>query len=99
MSVVPETQPPAPATSTLSMTSSGDISGSAAKAIDTTGQRLARYDRNHLNGSTLATYDEANAFLSQSKQALADKDYVGAEGFAKKASVLADKLQATVTPR
>jgi hypothetical protein len=94
---VPPTAPPA--TSTLSMASSGDFSGSAAKAIDTTGQRLARYDRNRLDGSTLATYDEANAFLNQSKQALAEKDYVAAEGFAKKASVLADKLQATVTPR
>ena len=46
-----------------------------------------------------ATYDEANAFLNQGKQALAEKDDVAASGFAQKASVLADKLQATVTAR
>jgi hypothetical protein len=38
--------------------------------------------------------DQANGFLSQGKQALADKDYVAAAGFAQKASVLADRLQA-----
>jgi hypothetical protein len=94
-----ETPATAPATSTLSMASSGDLSGSATKTIDATRQRLARYDRSRLSGSTLATYDEANGFLNQSKQALAEKDYVAASGFAQKASVLADKLQATVTPR
>jgi hypothetical protein len=101
-SVEPESAPtPAapPAASTLSMAATGDNSVSAAKVIDATGERLARYDRNRLSGSTLATYDEANGFLSQGKQALAEKDYVAASGFAQKASVLADKLQATVTPR
>jgi hypothetical protein len=97
--VAPQTPATAPPGSTLSMASSGDISGSATKMIDSTRQRLARFDRNRLNGSTLATYDEANGFLNQSKQALAEKDYVAASGFAQKASVLADKLQATVTPR
>jgi len=93
-----ETPATAPATSILSMASSRDSSGSATKTIDATRQRLARYDRNRLRGSTLATYDEANGFLNQSRQALAEKDYVAASGFAQKASVLADKLQATVTP-
>jgi hypothetical protein len=97
--VSPQTPVMLPPTSTLSMASSGDLSGSATKTIDATRQRLARYDRNRLSGSTLATYDEANGFLNQSNQALAEKDYVAASGFAQKASVLADKLQATVTPR
>ena len=81
------------------MASPGDSAGSAAKVIDGTSQRLARYDRSRLTGPTLATYDQANRFLNQSRQALAEKDYVAASGFAHKASVLADKLQATVTPR
>jgi hypothetical protein len=94
----PATMPTMPPGSTISM-ASGDTSGNAAKVIDDTRQRLARYDRNRLSGSTLTTYDEANGFLSQSKQALAEKDYVAASGFAQKASVLAEKLAATVTPR
>jgi hypothetical protein len=83
---------PAAAT-TISMTAPGDSSGSAEKAIASTSDRLARFDRNRLKGTTLSTYDQANGFLNQSKQALEEKDYVAAVGFAQKASLLADKLQ------
>jgi hypothetical protein len=79
--------------STISMVSPGDTSAAAEKSLDTTSQRLGRFQRNRLNGSALASYDQANAFLNQGKQALAEKDYVAASGFAQKASVLADKLQ------
>ncbi|HVN29804.1 MAG TPA: hypothetical protein VMT64_15015 [Candidatus Binataceae bacterium] len=81
------------------MASAGNTSDTVAKAIDSTSQRLARYDRSQLNGTPLAIFEAANGFLNQGKQALADKDYVAASGFAHKASVLADKLQASVTPR
>ena len=80
--------------STISMMSPGDTSITAEKSLDATGRRLSRLNRDHLNGSALATYDQANAFLNQGKQALAEKDFVAASGFAQKASLLADKLQA-----
>jgi hypothetical protein len=84
----------APATATtISMAAPGDSSGSAEKAIAATSDRLAHFDRNRLKGATLSTYDQANGFLNQGKQALAEKDYVAAIGFAQKASLLADKLQ------
>jgi hypothetical protein len=86
-------------TSTISMAAPGDSSSSAEKVIEATGQRLAHFNRNRLHGSTRATFDQAYGFLNQGKQALAEKDYVAASGFAQKASVLADKLQATVTSR
>ncbi len=93
--------PPAPAASTtISMAAPGDSSGSAEKAIATAGDRLARFDRSRLKGPTLSTYDQANGFLNQGKQALAEKDYVAAAGFAQKASALADRLQeASVSAR
>jgi len=97
--ISPQAPPASSESATISMASPGDSSGSAAKVIDSTSRRLARFDRNRLNGPTLATYDEANGFLNQSKQALTEKDYVAASGFAQKAAVLADKLQATVMAR
>lgn len=96
-SIEPDTsQSSLPPPSTISMTTPGS-SDTAEKEIEATSQRLARFDRNRLSGPTLATYDQANGFLNQGKQALAEKDYVAASGFAQKASVLADRLQATVT--
>jgi len=92
---VTETAPPLPPTSAISMAAPVDTSTNAERAIDITNQRLARYDRARLNGPSLAAYDEANGLLNQGKQALEEKDYVAASGFAQKASVLADKLQAT----
>ena len=90
--------PAAPAT--ISMAMPGGTSGNAEKAIATTSDHLARFDRSRLKGPTLSTYDQANAFLNQGKQALAEKDYVAAAGFAQKASALADRLQeASVTSR
>ncbi|HLI78916.1 MAG TPA: hypothetical protein VKV03_02975 [Candidatus Binataceae bacterium] len=88
------------ATATISMASPGGNSGNAEKAIAAAGDRLARFNRGRLKGPTLSTYDEANGFLNQGKQALAEKDFVAAAGFAQKASALADRLQeATVTSR
>ena len=102
MSIEPETTESSPAESSpsnISMSEPGANSGTAEKAIEATSQRLARFDRNRLNGSALATYNEANGFLNQGKEALTEKDYVAASGFAQKASVLADKLQANMTAR
>ena len=92
---VSEVPPPLPPASAISMAAPVDTATNAERAIDITNQRLARYDRARLSGSSLAAYDEANGLLNQGKQALADKDYVAASGFAQKASVLADKLQAS----
>jgi hypothetical protein len=101
MSIQPDTtensQLP-PEGSTISMATPGD-SSAAEKAIEATSQKLARFDRNRLSGPTLATFDQANALLNQGKQALAEKDYVAASGFAQKASALADRLQANITAR
>jgi hypothetical protein len=97
MSIEPDTtqnSPLPPPASTISMAAPGGSSDSAEKEIDAAAQLLARFDRSQLSGPKLATYDQANGFLSQGKQALADKDYVAAAGFAQKASVLADRLQA-----
>lgn len=102
MSIQPETtenSAPPSATATISMAAPVDSSGNAEKEIEATSQRLAHFDRSQLSGPTLATYDQANGFLTQGKQALAEKDYVAASGFAQKATVLADRLQATVTAR
>jgi len=102
MTIQPETtqsSPLPPPNSTISMATPGGSSDTAEQAIEATSQRLARFDRNRLGGPMLATYDEASGFLNQGKQALAEKDYVAASGFAQKASVLTDKLQATVTAR
>ena len=85
------TAPEAP--TTISMTAPGDTSGNAEKAIAVTSDRLARFDRTRLKGTKLSTYDQASGFLNQGKQALGEKDYVAAIGFAQKASLLADKLQ------
>ena len=81
--------------STISMVTADDSSATAEKSIDATSQRLARFHRNQLNGPALAAFDQANAFLNQGKQAIAEKDYVAASGFAHKASLLADKIQTT----
>jgi len=97
MTIEPDTtQNPttAPDTATISMAIAGDTSSNAEKAIASTSGKLAQFDRSRLTGASLSTYDEANGFLNQGKQALAEKDYVAAAGFAQKASVLADKLQA-----
>jgi hypothetical protein len=100
MSIQPEPEttqssPVQPPASTISMASPGGSSDVAEKEVEAAGQRLAHFDRSQLSGPTLATYDQANGFLNQSKQALEEKDYVAASGFAQKASVLTDKLQAT----
>ena len=79
------------------MATPGASSDAAEKEIEAAAQRLAHFDRNQLSGPTLATYDQANGFLNQGKQALEEQDYVAASGFAQKASVLTDKLQATQT--
>jgi hypothetical protein len=102
MSIQPDTTqtsplPPSTPTSTISMATPGASSDAAEKEIEAAVQRLAHFDRNQLSGPTLATYDQANGFLSQGKQALEEQDYVAASGFAQKASVLTDKLQATQT--
>jgi hypothetical protein len=100
MSIQPETtqtSPVAPAPATISMASPGGSSDAAEKDIEAAGKRLAGFDRARLSGPTLATYEQANGFLSQGKEALEEKDYVAASGFAQKASVLTDKLQASVT--
>ncbi len=86
------------ATPTISISEPGGTNRAAEKEIAATSQRLASFDRNRLSGPSLATYDAANGLLNQGKQALAEKDYVAASGFAQKASVLAEKLQA-VTAR
>jgi hypothetical protein len=102
MSIEPDTtenSSPASESSTISMATSADSSLAVEKTIDATNTRLGRFDRKGLRGDALATYDEANGFLNEGKQALAEKDYVAAAGFAQKASVLADRLQATMTAR
>ena len=100
MSIEPETAEPAPpatttTSTTISMVAPGDTSGAVERSLDATSQRLAHFDRSRLSGSTLATFDQANGFLSQGRQALTEKDYVAASGFAQKASAFAAQLQPT----
>ena len=103
MSIQPETTQasplPPPPPSSISMATPSGSSDMAEKQIETARERLAHFDRNHLSGPTLATYDQASGFLNQGAQALSEKDYVAASGFAQKASALTDQLQATVTAR
>jgi hypothetical protein len=97
MSIQPDatgSAPPSLPPATISMTTPGGPDA-AEKEIQATSQRLAHFERSQLNGPTLATYDQANGFLNQGKQALAEKDYLAASGFAQKASVLVDRLRAT----
>ena len=102
MSIEPETAEPTPppATSTtISMVAPGGSSGTAQRSLDATSQRLAHFDRSRLTGSTLATFDQANGFLNQGRQALTEKDYVAASGFAQKAAALAAQLQPSSSAR
>ena len=86
-----------PSSSDISMVAPGDSSGLAQKSLDLTSRKLGSINRNRLHGSALATFDQANGFLLQGRQALVEKDYVAASGFAQKASVLADKLHPAAT--
>lgn len=91
MSVVPDLPmdlPPA----TISMAGTSDALGAAKQSLDATSRRLAALDRARLSPMAATTYDQAKDLLTQGQQALTDKDYVAASGFAKKASALAAKL-------
>ncbi len=71
-----------------------DANRSRAKhTLDVTRKKLERIDRTRLSGSALAMYDQASGLLIQGTEALGEKDYAAASGFADKASVLADKLK------
>jgi hypothetical protein len=103
MSIEPETAEPAPpattTATTISMVAPGDNSGAVERSLDGTSQRLAHFDRSRLSGSTLAAFDQANGFLNQGRQALSEKDYVAASGFAQKASAFADRLEPVAPTR
>jgi len=101
MSIEPEAAkpPPPPATSTISMVAPGDTSEVAERSLDATSHRLAHFDRANLSGPSLTAFDQANAFLTQGRQAITERDYVAASGFAQKASALAAQLQTTSSAR
>ena len=91
MSVVPDLpmdSPPA----IISMAGGADALGAAQQSLDATNRKLAAIDRARLSPGAVTTYDQAKGLLTQGKQALADKDYVAASGFARKASALAARL-------
>lgn len=91
MSVVPDLPMDSPPAN-ISMAGTAGTLGAAEQSLDATGRKLAAIDRARLSPMAVATYDQAKGLLTEGKQALADKDYVAASGFAQKASALADKL-------
>jgi hypothetical protein len=93
----PPASPPAEASPQPTVTLAGDSASRdrALRLLDDAGARLARVNRNKLDRDSAATYDQANDFLNAGRKAALDQDYVAATGDAKKASVLADKLNAS----
>ncbi len=98
MTVVPQDELEGPGPS-ISMVGDDANRGRAQHSLDRTRKKLERIDRTRLTGSALAMYDQASGLLIQGTQALGEKDYVAASGFADKASVLADKLKPLQSPR
>lgn len=92
MTVVPQDELEAPGPS-ISMVGDDATGLSARRTLNRTRKKLERIDRTRLTGSALAMYDQASGLLIQGTEALGEKDYVAASGFAEKASVLADKLK------
>jgi hypothetical protein len=91
MSVVPDLPMDAPP-ATISMAGTADALGAAKQSLDETSRKLGVIDRGRLSPAAATTYDQAKDLLTQGQQAIDDKDYVAASGFARKASALADKL-------
>ncbi len=98
MTVVPQDELEAPGPS-ISMVGDDATKTRAQHTLDVTRKNLGRIDRTRLTGGALAMYDQANGLLIQGTEALGEKDYVAASGFAQKASVLADKLKPLQSPR
>lgn len=98
MTVVPQDELDAPGPS-ISMVGDDATRTSAQHTLAVTRKKLKRIDRTRLTGSALAMYDQASGLLIQGTEALGEKDYVAASGFAEKASVLADKLKPLQAPR
>lgn len=77
----------------ISMVGDDATRAQAERTLVTTRKKLESIDRTRLTGSALAMYDQASGLLIQGRQAMGEKDYVAASGFAEKASLLADKLK------
>lgn len=92
MTVVPQDEMEAPGPS-ISMVGDDATRSRAQHTLDVTRKKLERIDRTRLTGSALAMYDQASGLLIQGTEAIGEKDYIAASGFAEKASVLADKLK------
>jgi hypothetical protein len=82
-----------PSPETILTLGGNDASRSQTEALlGAADSKLAAINRSKLTGPDAATYDQASGFIAAARQALAERDYVAASGFAQKASLLADKV-------
>ena len=72
-----------------------DTSRNAKARLDQVDERLGAINRGGLSPLRAKEYDEAHDFASSARQALDDHDYVAAEGFSQKASVLTSLLESS----
>lgn len=94
--IPPASQPPAASPQpTVSLAGDGASRDRAVRLLNDASARLARINRSKLSRDSAATYDQANNFLDAGRKAALNQDYVAATGDAEKASVLADKLDAS----
>ncbi|MGH7906950.1 MAG: hypothetical protein ACREP6_10000 [Candidatus Binataceae bacterium] len=79
---------------TITFADDGVTKDRAAATLAATNEKLARIDRAKLRGSDAITYEQANGFVIAARRAIQRQDYLAASGFARKASLLADKVAA-----
>jgi hypothetical protein len=80
---------PAP---TVTLADDPESEALANKLLDNAQSRLGSMNPSTLNPGDAVTYKQAEDFVSAGRQALNEKDYAAATGYAQKASVLANRL-------
>lgn len=86
-----DTRSPAP---TLTLADANTSPEHVLEILNEASAKLSKITRNKLDGNNAMTYDQAEAFLKQARQAADETNYVAASSLAHKALVLADKLTA-----
>jgi hypothetical protein len=90
---VPEAAPSvADVAPVVTLDTPGDSRAQAQTMVDQAFQQLGEIDRPLLKGDAARLYDQAAALAESGRKALQDGDYVAAEGYARKASMLASDL-------
>jgi hypothetical protein len=97
-SLKPGAESPAP-TTRVTLGNADASRKQAEQLLEATDVKLASIDAAKLDAQDAATYQQASGFAASARKAMAEQDYVAATGFAQKASLLADKVAQSRSPR